>query len=154
MMSKWWCLFIGCIAWSGAYAVTLEEQYSGLHNCRFENVYYDQQLKQFGPEAYFFKENNAKLSVCWESEGITSFCINGKIKFYGLNVKELTLSGKNSDYLGIVFLNDEETVRRVLSKHYTLDVADNENSLPSVDVLPEDGFARVYCNLYNVKEDE
>ncbi|MNY52232.1 hypothetical protein D3C86_1878810 [compost metagenome] len=56
--------------------------------------------------------------------------------------------------MGIVFLNDEETVRRVLSKHYTLDVADNENSLPSVDVLPEDGFARVYCNLYNVKEDE
>ena len=54
MMSKWWCLFIGCIAWSGAYAVTLEEQYSGLHNCRFENVYYDQQLKQFGPEAYLF----------------------------------------------------------------------------------------------------
>ncbi len=61
MMSKWWCLFIGCIAWSGAYAVTLEEQYSGLHNCRFENVYYDQQLKQFGPEAYFLKRITQNL---------------------------------------------------------------------------------------------
>lgn len=155
MMKKWLCLFIGCMAWSGVHAMTLEEQYSGLKNCHFDDIFYDQKTKQFGPGATFFKENRHKLDICWKSEYITSFCANGALTFYGLNVMELTLSGKNGEYFGIVFLNDEDTVRRVLSKRFSLaDLSDNINRLPSVDILPEEGYARIYCNLYNVREGE
>ncbi|MBR7631049.1 hypothetical protein KAT72_19005 [Aeromonas popoffii] len=154
MMNKWWCLFIGCMAWSGVHAMTLEEQYSGLKNCHFDDIFYDQKTKQFGPGATFFKESKHKFDMCWKSDGITSFCINGALTFYGLNVMKLILPTKGGDYLGIAFFNDEETVIRVLSKQFSLDTSDNLNSLPSVDIHPEDGYAQIYCNLYNVREDE
>ncbi|PJG60081.1 hypothetical protein [Aeromonas cavernicola] len=153
-MKKWLCFFIGCMAWPSAYAMTLEEQYSGLKNCRFDDIFYDQKTKQFGPGATFFKENKDKLEICWQSDNTTSFCINEILTFYGLNVKELTLPSKGGYSFGVIFFNDEETVRRVLSKRFTLDISDNLNSLPSVDILPEDGYARVYCNLYNIIEGE
>lgn len=150
-MKKWLYLFIGCMAWSNIHAMTLEEQYSGLRNCHFDGVFYDQKTKQLGPKSSFFKENKNKLEICWQSENITSFCPKLKLTFYGLDVKELTVSGVENDYFGIVFFNDEEVVNRILSQYFILDVAGNENGLPSVDILPEDGLARIYCNLYNNK---
>lgn len=151
-MYKCFLLVALCPVTVSATAMTLEEQYSGLRDCSFDGVYYDQNKNKFGPKAFFFNENKDKLSVCWQSDGITSFCIKGPVKFYGLDVKELTLSSSNNGYFGVVFLNDERSVIDVLSKHFNLDVADNVNKLPSIDILPEDGYARIYCNLYNVMD--
>src|SRR5574344_49421 len=118
---KWYFVIpLGYVFSSYANAMTLEEQYKGLADCRANGVYFDSKQLTFGPKAVYFKENKPILYMEFEELKLAFFSLSRPDYFHGLKVRELYLPYKEGVSFGLSFYDDKTKVTLTLSKIFQL----------------------------------